>query len=49
MRFVSLGVTTIWSVFAVDHLEVVDGQADRCEACRNDGEDDQDVKEQKIL
>jgi hypothetical protein len=49
MRVVSLGVTAIWSVFAVSHLKVVDGQADRCKACRNDGEEDQDVKEQKIL
>ena len=49
MRVVSLGVTAIWSVFAAGHLKVVDGQADRCEACRNDGEEDQDVKEQKIL
>jgi hypothetical protein len=49
MRVASLSVTAIWSVFAVGHLKVVDWQADRCTACRNDGEEDQDVKEQKIL
>ena len=38
-----------WSVFDVGHLKVVDGQADCCKACRNDGKEDQDVKEQKIL
>jgi hypothetical protein len=46
MRVVSSGVTAIWSV---GHFKVANGQADRCEACRNDGDDDQDVKEQKIL
>jgi hypothetical protein len=48
MRVVSLSVTAIWSVFAAGHLEVVEWQADSCKACRNDGEEDQGVKEQKI-